>query len=137
MTRPTAASRSTSIATGSMPVATVSYPYQVTSSVNLNGRSGPKTSAPRVVSYAAGSTVPVVCQTAGLRVGTTSVWNKLTMATTSASYYVSTPSKTTYSPPLPRCTYPFQVMVPTLNRRTGPGPGIPLLALSPTVPWVG
>ena len=58
------------------PVATVSYPYQVTSAVRLNGRSGPTTSAPLVASYAAGATVPVVCQAAGRKVGTTSVWRQ-------------------------------------------------------------
>ena len=108
------------------PVATVSYPYQVTSSVDLNGRSGPTTSAPRVASYAAGATVPVVCQTAGRKVGTTSVWNKLADGNYVTDNYISTPSKTSYSAPLPRCTYPFQVTVPTLNRRTGPGPRYPI-----------
>ena len=104
------------------PVATVSYPYQVTSAVDLNGRSGPTTSAALVASYAPGAPVPVVCQTAGRKVGTTFVWNKLADGNYVTDNYISTPSKTTYSAPLPRCTYPFQVTVPTLNRRTGPGP---------------
>ena len=104
------------------PVATVSYPYQVTSSVDLNGRSGPTTSAARMASYPAGATVSVICQTAGRKIATTSVWNKLADGNYVSDNYISTPSKTTYSAPLPRCSYPFQVMVPTLNRRTGPGP---------------
>ena len=54
------------------------------------------------------------------------MWNKLVDGNYVTDNYVSTPSKTTYSAPLPRCTYPFQVMVPTLNRRTGPGPGYPI-----------
>jgi Domain of unknown function (DUF1906) len=108
------------------PVATVSYPYQVTSSVGLNGRRGPTPSAPRVASYAAGATVPVVCQTAGGKVGTTSVWNKLADGNYVTDNYISTPSKASYSAPLPRCSYPFQVTVPTLNRRTGPGPRYPI-----------
>jgi uncharacterized protein YraI len=108
------------------PVATVSYAHQVTSSVGLNARSGPTTSAPLVMSYAAGATVQVVCQTTGRKVGTTSVWNKLGDGNYVTDNYISTPSKTTYSPPLPRCTYPFQVTVPTLNRRTGPGPRYPI-----------
>ena len=41
--------------------------------------------------------------------GTTSVWNKLADGSYVTDYYVSTPSNTTYSAPLPRCTYPFQV----------------------------
>ena len=50
------------------------------------------------------------------------MWNKLADGNYVTDNYISTPSKTTYSAPLPRCTYPFQVTVPTLNRRTGPGP---------------
>ena len=103
------------------PVATVGYAYQVTSSANLNGRSGPKTSTPIVRTYAPGATVGVVCQTAGTKIGTTSVWNKLTDGNYLSDYYVSTPSNTSYSAPLPRCTYPSQVTIPTLNKRTGPG----------------
>jgi uncharacterized protein YraI len=120
------------------PVATVSYPHQVTSSVDLNGRSGPTTSAPRIASYAAGATVPVVCQTAGRKVGTTSVWNKLADGNYVTDNYVGTPSKSSYSAPLPRCTYPFQVTVPTLNRRTGPGPRYPISGTLPNgaLGWV-
>jgi Rv2525c-like, glycoside hydrolase-like domain len=105
------------------PVATVGYAYQVTSSTDLKGRSGPKSSTPIVQTYAPGTTVTVVCQTPGTKVGTTSVWNKLTDGNYVSDYYVSTPSNTTYSPPLPRCAYPFQVTIPTLNKRTGPGAG--------------
>ena len=104
------------------PVATVGYGYQITSSANLNGRSGPKTSAPVVQTYPPGATVAVVCQTLGTKIGTTSVWNKLADGNYVSDYYVSTPSKTGYTAPLPRCTYPFQVTIPTLNKRTGPGP---------------
>ncbi len=113
------------------PVATVGYAYQVTSSANLNGRSGPKTSTPIVRTYAPGATVGVVCQTAGTKIGTTSVWNKLTDGNYLSDYYVSTPSNTSYSAPLPRCTYPFQVTIPTLNKRTGPGASY---AISGTLP---
>jgi hypothetical protein len=103
------------------PVATVGYPYQITSSAHLNGRSGPKTSNPIVTTYGPGTTVSVVCQTNGSTVGTTSVWNKLDDGNYVSDYYVSTPSKTIYSAPLPRCTYPFQVTTTTLNKRIGPG----------------
>ena len=113
------------------PVATVGYAYQVTSSANLNGRSGPKTSTPIVRTYPPGATVRVVCQTAGTKVGTTSVWNKLTDGNYLTDYYVSTPSNTGYSTSLPRCTYPFQVTIPTLNKRTGPGA---TYAISGTIP---
>jgi uncharacterized protein YraI len=113
------------------PVATVGYAYQVTSLANLNGRSGPKTSSPIVQAYAPGATVGVVCQTAGTKIGTTSVWNKLTDGNYVSDYYVSTPSNTSYSAPLPRCIYPFQVTIPTLNKRTGPGSSY---AISGTLP---
>jgi hypothetical protein len=113
------------------PVATVGYAYQVTSLDNLNGRRGPKTSTPIVQAYAPGATVGVVCQTAGTKIGTTSVWNKLTDGNYVSDYYVSTPSNTGYSAPLPRCTYPFQVTIPTLNKRTGPGSSY---AISGTLP---
>ena len=104
------------------PVATVGYPHHITSSANLNGRSGPKVSTPIVTTYPPGATVTVVCQTHGTKIGTTSVWNKLTDGNYVSDYYVSTASNTGYSPPLPRCTYPFQVSIPTLNKRIGPGP---------------
>ncbi len=113
------------------PVATVGYAYQITSLASLNGRSGPKTSTPIMQTYAPGATVGVVCQTAGTKIGTTSVWNKLTDGNYVSDYYVSTPSNTTYSAPLPRCTYPFQVTIPTLNKRTGPGSSY---AVSGTLP---
>jgi hypothetical protein len=104
------------------PVATVGYAYQVTSLIDLNGRSAPTTSAPVIKTYAPGSTVPVACQSLGAKVGTTSVWDKLADGTYVSDYYVSTPSKTTYSPLMPLCTYPFQVTSTILNQRTGPGP---------------
>jgi uncharacterized protein YraI len=108
------------------PVATVGYPYQVTSSVDLNGRSGPTTAGPVVTTYAPATTVTVVCQTPGRKVGSTSVWNKLVDGNYVTDRYISTSSKTTYSAPLPRCTYPFQVTVPILNQRAGPGPRYPI-----------
>jgi uncharacterized protein YraI len=113
------------------PVATVGYAYQITSLASLNGRSGPKTSTPIMQTYAPAATVGVVCQTAGTKIGTTSVWDKLTDGNYVSDYYVSTPSNTTYSAPLPRCTYPFQVTIPTLNKRTGPGSSY---AVSGTLP---
>jgi hypothetical protein len=105
------------------PVATVGHAYQINSSSDLNGRSGPKTSTPIVRTYPSGSAVTVVCQTSGSRVATTSIWNKLADGTYVTDYFVSTPSNTTYSTPLPRCTYPFQVLPAILNKREGPSSG--------------
>lgn len=120
------------------PVATVGYAYQITSSTHLNGRSGPTTATRIVRTYAPGSTVLVVCQTAGVKVGTTSVWNKLADGNYVTDYYVGTPSNRTYREPLPRCTYPFQVTTTTLNKRTGAGPGYAISGSLPSgaLGWV-
>lgn len=106
------------------PVASVGYAYRVTSSSPLNARSGPSASSRTVRTYATGSTVTAVCQTPGSKVGTTSVWDKLSDGTYVTDYYVNTPSQTGYSAPLPRCHYPYQVTAANgLNTRTGPGAG--------------
>ncbi|HEY9379464.1 MAG TPA: glycoside hydrolase domain-containing protein [Jiangellaceae bacterium] len=108
------------------PVATVALPYQVTSGTPLSARSGPSTSYPVVATYAPGATISVVCQTWGQQVGTSPVWDRLTNGAWVADYYVSTPSNTTYSAPLQRCSYPGQVTSSTpLNVRTGPGTSYP------------
>ncbi|NDL55869.1 glycoside hydrolase domain-containing protein [Phytoactinopolyspora mesophila] len=104
------------------PVATVARTYKVTSSTALNARTGPGSSYPVVRTYAPGSSLPVVCQTSGQKVGTTSVWNRLTSGSWVSDYYVSTPSSTGFSTAVPRCTYPGQVTASVaLNARTGPG----------------
>ncbi len=104
------------------PVATVRYGYTVTSSIPLNARSGPSTSYPIVKTLPSRSAVSVLCQTTGLKVVTTSVWDRLSDGTYVSDYYVSTPSNTTFSAPLPRCTYSYQVAVSgSVNLRSGPG----------------
>ena len=109
------------------PVATTARSYRVTSSTTLNARSGPGTSFPVVSTHAAGSTLAVMCQGLGTLVGTTSVWNRLTNGGWVSDYYVSTPSNTTFSSPLQRCTYPGQVTSTTpLAARTGPGTSFPV-----------
>jgi uncharacterized protein YraI len=108
------------------PVATVGYAYKVTSGSTLNGRSGPKTSAAVVASYASGATVTVICQTPGSTVGSTAVWDKLSDGNYVSDAYVSTASSTGYTAPIPRCSYPFQVTATTLNKRTGPGSSYPI-----------
>ncbi|MFI2366215.1 glycoside hydrolase domain-containing protein [Promicromonospora sp. NPDC019610] len=107
------------------PVATVARTYRVTSTSDLNVRSGPATSYPAVRTYAPGATLFVVCQTTGQTVGTTSVWDRLTNGAWASDYYVSTPSNTGFSSTLPRCLYPGQVTVDSLNARTGPGASFP------------
>jgi hypothetical protein len=44
-----------------------------------------------------------MCQKAGSRVGTTSVWNKLRDGRWVSDYYVSNRSSTSWSTPVPRC----------------------------------
>lgn len=107
------------------PVATVARTYQVTGATSLNVRSGPASSYPAVRTYAPGATLFVVCQTTGQKVGTTAVWDRLTNGAWASDYYVSTPSNTGFSAELPRCIYPGQVAVDSLNARTGPGTSYP------------
>jgi uncharacterized protein YraI len=108
------------------PVASVAYTYTVTSTTALNARTGPSAAYPVVTTYAPGASLPVSCQTTGQKVGTTSVWDRLTNGAWVTDHYVSTPSNTTFSPPLPKCTYPGQVSTTSLNARTGPGPSYPI-----------
>jgi archaellum component FlaF (FlaF/FlaG flagellin family) len=92
-----------------------------------------------VKSYLPGATVKVVCQAPGSKVGTTSVWDKLTDGTYVTDYYVSTPSNTGYSAPLQRCRYPYQVSSPgELNKRSGPGTSYKLVGTLPNggLAWV-
>lgn len=103
------------------PVATVARTYKVTSTTALNARSGPSTSYKVVRTYSPGASLSVVCQASGQKVGTTSVWNRLTNGAWVTDYYVSTPSNTGFTSALPRCVYPGQVTVDSLNARTGPG----------------
>lgn len=106
------------------PVATVAKAYRVTSSTPLNVRSAPTTSASIIGRLPAGSTVSVVCQARGQRVGSTSVWDRTTTGGYVSDRYVSTPSSTTYSAALPRCASPGQITIGTpVNTRSGPGTG--------------
>jgi uncharacterized protein YraI len=111
------------------PVATVGYPYQVTGASIVQARSGPARSYRLVRSYAAGSALTLSCQAPGQRIGSTSVWDKLADGSYVTDYYVSTPSNTGYSVPLPRCAYPFQVTAAAgLSVHSGPGTSYPVTA---------
>jgi uncharacterized protein YraI len=104
------------------PVATVARSYRVTSSGSLNVRSGPSSAYPIVGSLAANAVVSVICQARGQVVGSTGVWDRISTGGFVTDYYVSTPSRTTFSAPLPRCSYPGQVSISTpVNTRSGPG----------------
>ncbi|HSI93645.1 MAG TPA: glycoside hydrolase domain-containing protein [Jiangellaceae bacterium] len=108
------------------PVATVARSYKVTSKTALNARKGPSSTYAIVTSYAPGKSLSVVCQGSGQKVGTTSVWDRLTTGAWVSDYYMSTPSSTGFTSQLPRCTYPGQVTTTSLNARTGPGASYPI-----------
>jgi hypothetical protein len=104
------------------PVATVARSYQVVGTAPLNARTGPTWGHDIVASYAPGTTIGVLCQAPGQLAGGTVVWDRLTTGAWVSDAGVSTPSDTTYSAPLQRCSYPGQVTSPTsLSARTGPG----------------
>ncbi|MFF0205595.1 glycoside hydrolase domain-containing protein [Streptomyces sp. NPDC005017] len=121
------------------PVATVAYSYKATSTTPLNARTGPGTSYPVAATYAPGAALKVVCQTPGTKVGTTSVWNKLSSGQYVTDHYVDTPSTTGYSAPLPRCSYPYQATATGgLTERSGPGNGYAAVGTLPNggLAWV-
>lgn len=60
-------------------------------------------SSPARGHLAAGALAWISCQRTGKRVGTTSVWDKLTNGNWVSDYYLSSLNKRTFSRPLPRC----------------------------------
>jgi Rv2525c-like, glycoside hydrolase-like domain len=90
------------------PVATIPDSYLVASGP-VAARRGPGDSYRMVKVYPAGARVTVVCQAAGVTVHRTRVWDKLTDSTYIPGYYLSTPVRTGYGPPVTRCRYPYQV----------------------------
>jgi len=87
----------------SPPIPGCSYPYQTTID-NLARRKGPSTTYERYPGLLPiGSLAWVTCQRAGGKVGTTSVWDRLTDGSWVTDYYVANPSNTTYSAPIRRC----------------------------------
>ena len=104
------------------PAATVSHAYRVVTSKGLNARTGPATSYRLVKTYPPNATVQVVCQAPGSTILSTHLWDKLADGSYVSDYYLSTPSKTGYSFPLPRCAYPCQATATAgLRVRSGPG----------------
>lgn len=104
------------------PAATVSHAYRVVTSQGLNARTGPAKSYRLVRTYPPNATVQVVCQAPGTAILSTDLWDKLADGSYVSDYYLSTPSKTSYSFPLPRCAYPYQATATAgLRVRSGPG----------------
>ena len=79
------------------------YPFQVTAKDGLSQRSGPGASYPKQGTLPSGSLAWTYCQKAGSTVATTKVWDRIDTNRYVSDYFVTTPSKTTYSSPLPRC----------------------------------
>jgi uncharacterized protein YraI len=87
----------------SAPLPGCAFPYQTTIN-SLSRRHGPGTAYTTYPSaLPAGSLAWITCQQAGTKVGTTSVWDRLSDGSWVTDYYVATPSKTTYSAPIRRC----------------------------------
>ena len=79
------------------------YPYQVTAAGGVNERTGPGVSFPATGVLPGGALGWVTCQHAGSKTGTSPVWDKLRDGHWVPDYYLATPSKTTYTPSVPRC----------------------------------
>ena len=101
------------------PVASVGYNYTVRTGVYAY--SGPSTAYPVRATIARNATVRIACQTFGPTFGNTTVWDQLTNGTYVTDYFVRTPNKPGYSPPIPGCSLPFQTTINNLTRRHGPG----------------
>ncbi|MGB8649903.1 MAG: glycoside hydrolase domain-containing protein [Mycobacteriales bacterium] len=93
----------TSKTTYSAPLARCAYPAQVTAPDGLSERTGPGAGYPAVGTLPGGALAWVVCQRAGSRVGTTSVWDRLDDGRWVSDHYVATRSATSFSAPVPRC----------------------------------
>ncbi|OIV38547.1 hypothetical protein BIV57_05285, partial [Mangrovactinospora gilvigrisea] len=121
------------------PVATVAGAYKVTGSATVTARSGPTATSGTVTSYAPGAALSVVCQAPGAKVATTAVWDKLADGSYVSDATVSTPSTTTYSAPLPHCSYPWQVNAAAgLKERSAPSTTSSILGTTPNgaLAWV-
>ena len=85
------------------PLPRCSYPYQVSAAGGVRERTGPGASSRAVGLLSAGALARVSCQQRGSMTRTTRIWDKLTDGRWVTDYYVASPSKTTYSKPVPRC----------------------------------
>jgi uncharacterized protein YraI len=95
---------STSSNTGyTSPLPRCTYPFQVTVSAGLSARSGPGPSYPSTGKLPNGALAWVTCQRAGAKVGATSAWDRLSNGRWVTDLYGSSPSKPSYSEPVPRC----------------------------------
>ena len=87
----------------SAPLTRCQYPYQVTPSTGANERAGLGPSYTLTGHLPSGALAWAWCQQPGTTIGTTRVWDKLRDGSYVPDSYIATPSKTTYSKPIPRC----------------------------------
>lgn len=79
------------------------YPYQVSAPGGLSRRAGTGAGTAKHGTLPSGALVWVVCQRGGDQVGTSKIWDKIDTGYYVSDYFVSTPSQTTFSAPIPRC----------------------------------
>jgi hypothetical protein len=91
------------------PVATVAKGFPVTGTRPMRARRGPGRGYPVVRTYAPGTTVGVICQTTGSRVGGSRVWDKLGNGAYAPDAFVGTPGGAGLSPRIPLCRLAYQV----------------------------
>jgi Domain of unknown function (DUF1906) len=81
-----------------------SYPFQVTGTKGTALRSGPGSTYTNKGGLAAGALAWVWCQKAAAKkTGSTLVWDQLDTGNYATDYYLATPSRTTFTAPIPRC----------------------------------
>jgi len=104
------------------PVATVSYRHLISGTANVTARRGPSSAAASAGTFAPGAVVKIACQTPGSAVGGSKVWNKLTNGAYVPDANVDTASATSYTAPISRCAYPYQITASGgVKARSGPG----------------
>ena len=87
----------------SAPITHCLYPYQVIPVRGANERSGPSASHPVTGSLPGGGLAWLICQKAGSKVGSTSIWDEIDSQHWVSDNWIATPSTTSYSKPAPRC----------------------------------
>jgi Domain of unknown function (DUF1906) len=85
------------------PIPPCYYAYQVVSADGLSARTGPGVAFGRDGQLNDGALAWITCQAPGSQVGPSAIWNQIDTGKFVSDYYVTTPSRTTYSTPVPRC----------------------------------
>lgn len=94
-------------------VASPAYRFRTTTELNVRTRATTKSAVVRTLDE--GDPVDVLCQSTGVNVLGDSVWDKLSDGHWVSDKYVTTPSESGYSRPIPPCTFPYQTWVDPLR----------------------